>query len=164
MVSTLADERHVRRAARSGARGYVLKDSPKENLIEAVRRVSRGLVFASAPVRKVFEEAFKRRREPEAPDRFDRLTNRERQVYRLLAEGRTTKEIASDLASSVHTIETHRYHIMAKLSVHTLAELVLEPWWAQSKKKISVLSNTAPTPSAISGGAGVPRRISTPRP
>ena len=127
MLSMHADERYVLRAVREGASGYVLKDCVEQELIEAVSVVRGGARFFSPEVRR-----FVQRRDPansneaDPPDdRFDRLTERERHVYQLLAEGNSNKEIAAQLNLSLHTVETHRSRIMEKLEIHSAAELVL---------------------------------------
>ena len=127
MLSMHADERYVLRAIREGASGYVLKDCVEQELIEAVTAVRGGEQFFSPEVRR-----FAQRRVPgnineaDSPDdRFDRLTERERHVYQLLAEGNSNKEIAALLGLSLHTVETHRSRIMEKLEIHSAAELVL---------------------------------------
>jgi DNA-binding NarL/FixJ family response regulator len=127
MLSMHADERYVVRALRQGARGYVLKDCVEDELIGALVTVLGGGVFLSADVR-----GYLARREQEAlaapdlpDDRYELLTERERHVYQLLAEGNSNKEIASSLGLSLHTVETHRARIMEKLGLHTAAELVL---------------------------------------
>lgn len=126
MLSMHSDERYVLRSVRAGARGYLLKDSVEEDLIQAIESVQRGKAFFSPAVARVFQEGHARvKGEHEVDDRYDLLTDRERQVYQLLAEGNSNKEIASLLNLSLHTVETHRARIMEKLDVHSTAELVL---------------------------------------
>lgn len=126
MLSMYADERYVVRAIKAGARGYLLKNSAGEELIEAIRSFQKGIPFFSAAIAPVFEESLSRIREGSTVnDRFELLTNRERQVYQLLAEGNSNKEIAQRLSLSLHTVETHRWRIMEKLDLHSTAELVL---------------------------------------
>ena len=122
MLSMHADERYVVRAVREGANGYVLKDCVEEELIAAILAVRRGRRFFSPEV-----DRFLRLRQPDESldDRYDRLTDRERHIYQLLAEGNSNKEIAHQLSLSLHTIETHRARIMEKLGLHSAAELVL---------------------------------------
>lgn len=126
ILSMYSDERYVLRAVRAGARGYVLKDTLEEGLIEAVQALSKGQPFFSPPVTKLLQEAHIRDlEERKMEDRYELLTERERQLYHLLAEGQSNKEIASRLNLSLHTVETHRTRIMEKLGVHSIAELVL---------------------------------------
>ena len=122
MLSMHADERYVLRAVREGARGYILKDCLEAELIEAVLAVAQGQRFFSPSVSR-----FLQRPVLDSPpdDRYDLLTDRERHVYQLLAEGNSNKEIAAQLTLSLHTVETHRSRIMEKLALHSAAELVL---------------------------------------
>ena len=127
MLSMHADERYVLRALREGARGYALKDCVEEELIAAIAAVRQGGRFFSPEVsRFVHRRAAVPSHEAAAPDdRFELLTERERHIYQLLAEGNSNKEIAALLNLSLHTVETHRARIMDKLGLHSAAELVL---------------------------------------
>lgn len=126
MLSMYSDERYVLRAVRAGARGYILKDTVEDGLIEAVQALATGRAYFSPAVARVFQEARERRlEEKELDDRYELLTERERQLYHMLAEGQSNKEIAARLNLSLHTVETHRTRIMEKLGVHSIAELVL---------------------------------------
>lgn len=127
MLSMHADERYVLRALREGARGYALKDCVEQELIAAIATVRSGGRFFSPEVNRFVQ---RRANSPagadETPDdRFELLTERERHVYQLLAEGNSNKEIAGLLSLSLHTVETHRARIMDKLRLHSAAELVL---------------------------------------
>jgi DNA-binding NarL/FixJ family response regulator len=80
----------------------------------------------SPGVARILQDGFARLKDArEVGDRFDLLTDRERQVYQLLAEGNSNKDIANRLNLSLHTVETHRWHLMEKLNLHSTAELVL---------------------------------------
>lgn len=126
ILSMYSDERYVLRAVKAGARGYLLKNSAGDELIQAIHTVQRGMAFFSPAVAQVFQDGFARLRETGGiNDRFELLTDRERQVYQLLAEGNSNKEIANRLNLSLHTVETHRWRIMEKLDLHSTAELVL---------------------------------------
>lgn len=126
ILSMYSDERYVVRAVRAGARGYLLKDTVEEGLIEAVQHVSQGQAFFSPNVAKILQEAHNRDLQGQkVDDRYELLTERERQLYHMLAEGQSNKEIASRLNLSLHTVETHRTRIMEKMGVHSIAELVL---------------------------------------
>jgi DNA-binding NarL/FixJ family response regulator len=116
----------VLRAVKAGARGYLLKNSAGEELIHAIHEVQKGRSFFSPAVAEIFHDGLSRLKDlRETSDRFDLLTGRERQIYQLLAEGNSNKEIANRLNLSLHTIETHRWRIMEKLDLHSTAELVL---------------------------------------
>lgn len=126
ILSMYSDERYVLRAVRAGAKGYVLKDTLEEGLIEAIVALSKGQPYFSPPVTKLLQESHVRDLEQkDMDDRYELLTDRERQLYHLLAEGQSNKEIANRLGLSLHTVETHRTRIMEKLGVHSIAELVL---------------------------------------
>jgi DNA-binding NarL/FixJ family response regulator len=121
-----SDERYVYRAVRSGARGYLLKDTLEEDLVQAIHRLQQGQPFFSPSIAKFFEAS--RAHDllaKKLDDRYELLTERERQLYQMLAEGQTNKDIAGRLGLSLHTVETHRTRIMEKLGVHSIAELVL---------------------------------------
>jgi two-component system, NarL family, response regulator NreC len=126
ILSMYSDERYVLRAVKAGARGYVLKNSAGEELIRAIYAVQSGTAFFSPAVARIFQDGFARLKDgSEANDRYELLTNRERQVFQLLAEGNSNKDIANRLNLSLHTVETHRWRIMEKLDLHSTAELVL---------------------------------------
>jgi two-component system response regulator NreC len=126
MLSMFSDERYVWRAVRAGARGYLLKDSVEGDLLKAVRVVNEGHSFFSPLVAQLLADGFARNlQNQQIDDRYELLTERERQIYQMLAEGRSNKDIANLLDLSIHTVETHRIRIMEKLDVHTAAELVL---------------------------------------
>jgi len=126
MLSMYSDERYVLRAVKAGARGYVLKNSAGEELIQAIHTVQRGTAFFSPAVARIFQDGVSRLQDArQTPDRYEALTDRERQVYQLLAEGNSNKEIANRLNLSLHTVETHRWRIMEKMDLHSTAELVL---------------------------------------
>lgn len=121
MLSMYSDEALVRQALRSGARGYLLKNSIKEELILAVRAAARGEVYLSPVVSGVLADGFLHQA-PAGP--LDALTAREREVMKLIAEGQTNAGIARLLNISVKTVEKHRANLMAKLGVHDTAALV----------------------------------------
>ncbi|HUI79676.1 MAG TPA: response regulator transcription factor [Bryobacteraceae bacterium] len=126
MLSMYDDERYVLRAVKAGARGYLLKNSAGDELIKAIHHLQRGESFFSPAVAEIFQGGFASKKDAgEITDRFDLLTNRERQIYQLLAEGNSNKDIANLLNLSLHTVETHRWRIMEKLDLHSTAELVL---------------------------------------
>jgi DNA-binding NarL/FixJ family response regulator len=126
ILSMYADDAYVTQALQAGAKGYLLKDSADTDLIRAVAALSRNGSFFSPAVAKVMLDDYVRQlAERGITDRYDSLTEREREVFQLIAEGRTNKEIASVLHLSSGTVETHRARIMDKLDVHSAAEIVL---------------------------------------
>ncbi len=126
ILSMHHDESYVVRALNAGARGYLLKDSLKADLIGAVNAVSQGHSFFSPKIRLLLQEdSFRQMADKQKSDTLELLSGREREVLQLAAEGRSNKEIADLLNLSFHTIETHRAHILQKLNLHTVPELIL---------------------------------------
>jgi two-component system, NarL family, response regulator NreC len=121
VLSMQDDPSYVREAFAAGADGYILKEAADEEVVGAVREVARGrrYVHPALGARLVVAEA-----EERARSEADPLSDREREVLRLLALGHTNQEIAKSLFLSVRTVETHRAHIMQKLGLSTRAELV----------------------------------------
>jgi len=125
-LSMHSDEAYVLKALKSGARGYLLKDSAEHDLILAVRTAYEGKAFFSPAIGKMLVEDYVRQmREQRVEDSYELLTARERQVLQVLAEGRSNKEVATLLDLSLHTVETHRGNIMQKLNLHSTAEIIL---------------------------------------
>ena len=122
-LSMHSDKRYVRAALSAGASGYLLKDSAFEELVEAIRTVDTGRFYLSTGVVGVVVKDYVGSQANKEALTSDLLSAREREVLQLLAEGKSTKEIASDLYVSVKTIETHRQNIMQKLDIHTIAGL-----------------------------------------
>ncbi len=117
------DDVAIRQSLKAGARGYVLKDSP--DVVRAVKQTARGQNFFSPQAARLLSSDYLNNvpgREIE--DNLNLLTDREIQVLRLIAEGKTNRDIAALLGVSVNTIETHRKHIMDKLDLHNTAEMV----------------------------------------
>ena len=126
ILSMHPNEAYITRALQAGAKGYLLKDSADTDLIRALTLVSQGKSFFSPAVTKVMLDDYVRHLASKGiVDRYDSLSEREREIFQLVAEGRSNKEIADLLFVSPNTIETHRAHIMEKLDVHSAVELVL---------------------------------------
>src|SRR6202451_2194848 len=126
ILSMHSDESYVIRALKAGARAYLLKDSAEADLLAAVRALSEGKSFFSPAISKILVEDYMRQLESRgAEDTYELLTNREREILQLLAEGRTNKEVANMLNLSLYTVETHRTHILQKLNLHSVPELIL---------------------------------------
>ena len=118
------DRSYVTEMLRAGASGYVLKDSAGDELIEAIKTVSRGMTYISPPVAgNLVEKHIRHVSQDGEKSAFSVLTDREREVLQLLAEGCTTKEIAAKIYRSIKTVETHRRNIMKKLELNSVAEL-----------------------------------------
>jgi two-component system response regulator NreC len=126
ILSMHADESYVMRALKAGARGYLLKDSAAADLISAIHAVSQNNSFFSPKVSRILAEDYVRvLKQKGAVDSYDLLTNREREILQLVAEGKANKEVATALNISPYTVETHRRHILEKLNLHNPAELIL---------------------------------------
>ncbi len=126
ILSVHADEGYVLKALKAGARGYLLKDSAESDILQAVRVVHAGKAFFSPEISKMLVEDYVRQlRHRGMDDSYELLTTREREVLQLLAEGKANKDIAAMLHLSVYTVETHRAHILQKLNLHNLPELIL---------------------------------------
>jgi DNA-binding NarL/FixJ family response regulator len=126
ILSMHSDEGYVLRALKSGARGYLLKDSAESDLIKAIWAVSDGKAFFSPEISMVLAEDYVREVKARgAEDSYELLTPREREVLQLLVEGRSNKDIASLLNLSLYTVETHRRNLQSKLSIHSFPELIL---------------------------------------
>lgn len=126
ILSMHPDESYVLRALKSGAKGYLLKDSAESDLIRAIHSVVDGKSFFSPAVSKVLLEDYVRKlRRSGVEDAYDLLTGREREIFQLVAEGKSNKDVANLLNLSVYTVETHRSNIMQKLSLKGVPELTL---------------------------------------
>jgi len=123
MLSMNATEEYVLEALRVGASGYLLKNADATELELALKAVLRGETYLSPAVSKHVVADYRRRVGTE-PSPVERLTPRQREVWQLIAEGHSTKEIARKLDVSVKTVETHRMQLMKQLEVHDVAGLV----------------------------------------
>lgn len=120
LLTQHGEDQYVRAALRAGIRGYVLKAQAATDLVQAIRRVCRGEVYLSPGVSRVVVEAYLAK--AEMPSEL--LSARERQVLQMVAEGKSTKEIATLLGISAKTVESHRSRLMRKLDIHETAGLV----------------------------------------
>jgi two-component system, NarL family, response regulator NreC len=126
VLSMHSDESYVIRALKAGARAYLLKDSAESDLIGAIKALSEGKSFFSPAISRLLVEDYMRALERKgAEDSYELLTTREREILQLLAEGKSNKEVANMLNLSLYTVETHRTHILQKLNLHTVPELIL---------------------------------------
>lgn len=126
MLSMHQDESYVLRSLKAGAKGYLLKDSLRSDVIEAIRTVSQGRSFLTRKVSRLLQEDYIRQMERRGvEDSYDLLTDREREILQLVAEGKTNKDVAGLLNISLTTVETHRTHILQKLGLHSIPELIL---------------------------------------
>lgn len=126
ILSMHSDESYVLRALKAGARGYLLKDSAEADLALAIRAVREGKSFFSPAVSQVLLEDYLRKlRKTGAEDSYELLSPREREILQLVAEGKSSKEVANMLNLSVYTVETHRANLMKKLNLKSMPELIL---------------------------------------
>lgn len=120
------DESYVLGALKAGAKGYLLKDSMRSEVVQAIRAVSEGRSFLTRKVGRMLQEDYVSRLQQRGlEDRYDLLSGREREILQYIAEGRANKEVANMLNISVTTVETHRSHILQKLDMHGIPELIL---------------------------------------
>lgn len=135
ILSMYADEEFLVRALTTGVKGYLLKDSAENDLVRAVRAAASGRCFFSPAIAKALAEDYVRQLQHKGlQDSYELLTQREKEILQLLAEGRSNKEVATVLNVSPYTVETHRTHLMQKLNLHNTAEIVL---YAVRKKIIA---------------------------
>jgi RNA polymerase sigma factor (sigma-70 family) len=135
MLSMYADESYLVRALSVGAKGYLLKESAETDIVKAVQVVAQGRPFFSPQIAQTLLEDYLRAlQQRQLQDSYDLLTDREREVLQLLAEGKSNKEVATILELSTYTVETHRTNLMHKLNLHNTAEIVL---YAVRKKIIT---------------------------
>jgi two-component system, NarL family, response regulator NreC len=135
LILTMHDEEElVTRCLEAGAAGYIIKDAPASQLLYAIEMVQKGERYLSPVVlKKVLDTYVKNTKRPQTS--YDRLSPREREVLKLLAEGRSVKEIASLLNLSVKTVDAHKTNLMKKIDVHDRSELIK---YAIQKKLIAV--------------------------
>ncbi len=120
LLTMYTQKKFVLESLRAGVRGYVIKSTAANELLDAIRTVRKGHPYLTPEVANVMVEGYLTGGEPQAPP----LGDRERQVLQLVAEGKTTKEIAEMLDITVKTAESHRAHLMDKLQIHDTAGLV----------------------------------------
>jgi two-component system, NarL family, response regulator NreC len=135
ILSMYSDETYLTRTLAVGAKGYLLKENADMDLDDAVRSVAQGKPFFSPAIAKTLLEDYMRQLQQRGlQDSYDLLTDREKEILQLLAEGNSNKQIASMLNLSTNTVETHRTRLMQKLNLHSSAEIVL---YAVRKRIIS---------------------------
>jgi len=124
ILTVHSDEEYIRQILRAGASGYLLKEAAPHELISAIEAIQRGESYLSPSVsKKVVREYVQHATGSAEEDSCERLTDREREVLQLIAEGNSTRDIAELLHLSVKTAETHRARLMRKLDIHSTAEL-----------------------------------------
>ena len=134
-MSMHSDEGYLVRVLAAGARGYLLKDSAELDLVQAIQTVVQGKPFFSSQIAQTLLEDYLRQLQQRGlQESYDLLTEREKEILQLLAEGKSNKEVASLFDLSVYTVETHRANLMQRLNLHSTAEIVL---YAVRKRIIS---------------------------
>lgn len=124
-LSMYDDEDYLAECVDMGASGYILKESPADQLLTAIREVHRGGSCLSPRLLTRLVDGFRMQgRAPIRQPRFGTLTKRELEILKMLAEGRSVKEIASGFELSVKTVEAHKFNLMRKLDIHNKAQLV----------------------------------------
>jgi two-component system, NarL family, response regulator NreC len=123
-LSMYDDEDYLAECMEIGAGGYVLKDSPVDQLLTAIREVHRGGSFLSPRLLTRLVDGFRLHGGSGRQPRFGTLTKREREILKLLAEGKSVKDIATSFELSVKTVEAHKFNLMRKLDIHNKAQLV----------------------------------------
>lgn len=135
ILSMHSDEDYLLSALNAGAKAYLLKESAEDDLVRAIQAVTKGMPFFSPEIaRTMLEDYIRFLQQRNLQDSYDLLTEREKEVLQLLAEGKSNKETATILNVSVYTVDTHRLHLMQKLNLHNTAEIVL---YAVRKKIIA---------------------------
>jgi DNA-binding NarL/FixJ family response regulator len=123
-LSMYDDEDYLSECMEMGASGYILKESPAEQLLTAIREVHRGGNYLSPRLLARLVDDFRTKGSVIRQPRFGTLTKREREILKMLAEGKSVKEIASSFDLSVKTVEAHKFNLMRKLDIHNKAQLV----------------------------------------
>ena len=118
------DEEYILKMVRAGASGYLLKDGAASELLAGIRNLKAGKTHYGPHASRALEEAFARDRPAEPADPYERLTDREREVFQLVVEGRTNAEIGELLFISAKTVDNHRTRLMEKLGLHSAAEVI----------------------------------------
>jgi DNA-binding NarL/FixJ family response regulator len=119
-LSMHRDAVYVREVLRAGARGYLLKDSEDDDLLKAIRAVCRGEAYLSPAISDAVLTDYRKH----VSNPVDLLTSREREIFTMIAEGKTNKDIANELNLSVYTVESHRGSVMEKLNLHNTGDVV----------------------------------------
>lgn len=126
ILSMHYDESYIIRSLKAGARAYLLKDSLKSDLISAIHAVAEGKSFFSPKISRILQEDYMQAlTDKGSEDSYELLTTREREILQFIAEGKTNKEMASALNLSLYTVDTHRTHILRKLNLHSVPEVML---------------------------------------
>ncbi len=126
ILSMHSHDRYIGELLKMGASGYLIKDSTGSDIINAIDAAMKGDVFLSPSISRLVVENFvsSKKKQSSREELYANLSNREREVFQMIAEGRSTKDIADILFVSISTIKTHRAHIMEKLQINNISQLV----------------------------------------
>jgi DNA-binding NarL/FixJ family response regulator len=124
MLSMYSDESYVIEALRSGVKAYILKDSPAEDLVQAIREVIKGKHYLGSSLSERAIEMYMKKTANDMQDPYDTLSSREREVLQMVAQGMTSNEISKALFISSRTVDAHRSKLMRKLSLHSRSDLL----------------------------------------
>ena len=124
VLSMRKSEPYIMEALRNGADGYVLKSEDPQDMVNAIHSVAAGSTYLSPVVADLAVEAYLASSRQLRPDPYDELTDREKEVFQLSAEGMSSEQIAEFLTLSIHTISTHRRNLMGKLNIRNQADLI----------------------------------------
>lgn len=126
ILSMHSHDRYIGELLKNGASGYLVKDSTGSDIISAIDAAMKGNVFLSPSISRLVVENFvsSKKKQSSREELYANLSNREREVFQMIAEGRSTKDIADILFVSISTIKTHRAHIMEKLRIDNISQLV----------------------------------------
>jgi DNA-binding NarL/FixJ family response regulator len=125
ILSMYSHEHYIHELLETGVSGYLLKDSSGRDIIKAIRSAMKNETFLSPTISKVLVETYRSPRKSSShAERYKQLSNREREVFQLIAEGQSTRQIADMLCVSISTIKTHRANIMEKLNIESSVKLV----------------------------------------
>jgi DNA-binding NarL/FixJ family response regulator len=125
ILSMHAHDRYISELLRIGASGYLLKDATGRDIIQAIHAAMRGDTYLSPSIsRRVVEDYVSMKKNDSREDHYSKLSNREREVFQMIAEGQTTNEISDILCISPSTVKTHRANIMEKLQIENITQLI----------------------------------------
>lgn len=123
ILSTYSDDQHVQRALEAGAAGYVMKETASQDLLHAIREIGKGTAFFSPLIAMRLLQRWKNRELPPSSRTDQTLTDRQRDVVQLIAEGYSNKQMATLLCISIKTVDKHRQSLMDRLNIHEVASL-----------------------------------------
>jgi len=146
VLSSYSDDQHVQQAVEAGAVGYVMKETASQELLHAIREAAKGNAFFNPLIATCLLHRWKNRDQPPTNGAVNSLTDRQKDVVQLIAEGYSNKQMATLLCISVKTVEKHRQSLMDKLNIHQVATLTR---YAVSHRVVEAESYNQPTGEAV---------------